>query len=253
MSTAPVRWTPFVGEATATHGRTPLTTWIWATPVTAPTDATTVPFAGGGLAVKLTFGPVVTFSEPTPPVTAHEYAKAAIGLSHASYPWAERSRPSKGRIVTSFGVTERWSRGPGETATSPLSPEALPKLARIRIVSAFVYVSVLRVVDPPAVIAIVVVPRVPPPGVTPSGSRASIATVPVHQVIVAFPASLAVIVTVNDAPAVAVDEAVTKKRSSRWRYPSRISLIVGVTVAVETDRRDAGGETLVQLPPESVE
>src|SRR6266508_4871655 len=186
-------------------------------PLTAPTDATTVPFAGGGLAVKLTLGPVVTFREPTPPVTVQEYASPAIALFHRSYPWEARSRPSKGRIVTTLGVTTRWSRAPGETTTGPLRPEALPKLARIRIVSAFVYVSVLRVVDPPAVIAIDVVPKVPPPGVMPSVSRASMATVPVHQVIVALPASLAVIVTVNEAPAVAVAAAVTKKWSSRWR------------------------------------
>src|SRR6266540_3782755 len=107
-------------------------------PLTAPTEATAVPFAGGGLAVKLTLDPVVTFRDPTPPVTLHEYARPAIALFQRSYPWAARSRPSKGRIVTSFGVTKTWSRAPGDTTTVPLRPDAVPKLARIRIVSAFV-------------------------------------------------------------------------------------------------------------------
>src|SRR6266496_3579876 len=115
IATTPVRWTPFVEEATATHGSTPLAAWICAMPLTAPTDATTVPFAGGGLAVKLTFAPEVALREPTPPVPLHEYARLAIGLFQRSYPCAARSRPSKGRIVTSLGVTRRWSRAPGET------------------------------------------------------------------------------------------------------------------------------------------
>src|SRR6266508_2304007 len=91
IPTTPVMWTPFVGAATATHGRTPLITWICAMPLTAPTDATTVPFAGGGLAVKLTFAPEVALREPTPPVTLHEYARLATGLF-------QRSRSEERRV-----------------------------------------------------------------------------------------------------------------------------------------------------------
>src|SRR2546426_995623 len=77
------------------------------------------------------------------------------------------------------------------------------KEARMRIVSAFVYVSVASVAVPPELIARLVVPRIPPPGVTPSRRRAARTTVPVHDVTVAFSASFAVTVTENGESAVA--------------------------------------------------
>src|SRR3990172_5501740 len=111
----------------------------------------------------------------------------------------------------------------------------------------------------------VVVPRTPPPGVTPSRSLAARVTVPVQPTIVAFVASLAVTVTVNAAPAAAEASAVTWKWSRRCVYVSRISLTVGVIWLSEVERetrkrirpdatltpeRSAGGTTDVQLPPE---
>src|SRR5437867_10761228 len=102
-----------------------------------------------------------------------------------------------------------WSTGPGDTTVPALRPVTGPNVARTRIVSAFVYVSVARDAVPPEVIARLVVPRTPPPAVTPSSRRAARVTVPVQEVIVAFTASFAVTVTVNGAPAAAEAGAVT--------------------------------------------
>jgi len=62
---------------------------------------------------------------------------------------------------------------------------------------------------PPEEIVTTVVPRTPPPGVTPSERRASKATSPVQLRMVALAASFATTVTVKAAPAVAVGEALT--------------------------------------------
>jgi len=209
MGTMPVTWAPAAGEAIVTQGGTPQTTWICATADAAPNDAVRVPFAGGGLAVNRTLDPLELFSVPTPPPTVQAKETLGIGLSYTSNAWAEKSCVSNGRRVTSEGVITMWSAGPGETSVPTLSPDAEPNDARIRIVSAFGYVSVASVAVPPEVMMRLVVPRAPPPGVTPSRRRAARATDPVQGVIVAFSASFAVTVTENGAPAAAAAGAVT--------------------------------------------
>jgi len=89
--TIPVRCAPFPGAEIATHGGMPDTTWIWAMPVNPPAIASTVPFAGGGFAVKFTLDPADVFREPTPPVTVQVKERPAIALSHASNPEAVRT------------------------------------------------------------------------------------------------------------------------------------------------------------------
>src|SRR3989304_3113927 len=102
------------------------------------------------------------------------------------------------------GVTTIRVTGPGPTSTAPLRPVSAPADAWTRMTSAFVYVSVARGADPPELITRLVVPRAPPRGAPPSTRRAARVTVPVQPVIVAFGASFAVAVTLNDAPAVAL-------------------------------------------------
>ncbi|TLZ48306.1 MAG: hypothetical protein E6K18_08955, partial [Methanobacteriota archaeon] len=174
---------------------------------TAPNAICNAPFAGGGLAVNVTVGPAEAFSVPTPPPTVQLKLTPGTGLLYTSNAWPENGCVSNGRSVTLFGETATRVTGPGETTIPPLNPMAGANEANMRIDSAFVYVSVARVAEPPERMLTVVVPRMPPPGVTPSRRRAAKATAPVQLMIVTFNESLAVTVTVNAAPVTAVANA----------------------------------------------
>src|SRR2546426_4930866 len=209
IGTIPVTWAPGEGEPIATQGGTPKTTWTWAVGDGGPEEPCRAPFGGGGLAVNRPLAPLELFRVPTPPPTTQEKTAPGTVLLYTSNATAVNTRASKGSKVTLSGEIRMRFTGPGETTTPPLKPVVGTNDARMRIVSAFVYVSVASVAVPPELIARLVVPRTPPPGVTPSRSRAARATVPVHDVTVAFRASFAVTVTENGEPAVAAADAVT--------------------------------------------